>query len=520
MNAPPALLGVAASLFLTVSLSAMSARRNSQDEARTNSSPQTGSAALKVSLRAEDGSAFIGVVTVRVMPSEGYEVPGNPTGSEGEVLFNDMLPGAYTVEVSAPGFLAIRQKIQIEAGSRLQNLFLIMKPRPGSTTAVAAPVPAATAPSTAVAAPAAPPAATTTPSNPSWIWPGVDEIVPKVETGVECPLSQVLAGVGERMKELVENLQKFDATEHLEHFDVNAAGERRNRETRKFDYVVIVTLSVSGAFQLEEYRNGSVGAWGFPAQIATRGVPGMALIFHPVMVSDFDFACEGLGQWDGNPAWQIHFAQRRDRPNRIRAYVIDNNYYSVPLKGRAWIDASTYHVRRLESELMEPVAAIRLTQDRLAIDYGPVQFRTRQQELWLPLDAEMYEEFHGRRFYRRHTFSDFKLFAVDTAQTIEDPKESYCFRNTSDRDIIGLLTVSPASGTPSKVISLQFTIPSGLRICKLVGPGKDVSMSVDDIGSATLRHTGIAGSVMVDANLTKESVVDVIPEANLATGNP
>jgi hypothetical protein len=132
----------------------------------------------------------------------------------------------------------------------------------------------------------------------------------------------------------------------------------------------------------------------------------------------------------------------------------------------------------------------------------------------------VYEEFHGHRFYRRHTFGDFKLFVVDSAQHIGVPLESYCFRNTSDRDIVGLLTVSPVSGTPSKVILLQFTIPSGRRVCKLVGPGKDVGMSVEDIGSATLMHTGTAGSVMVDANLTKESVVDLIPGANLASGNP
>lgn len=517
MRAIRALLGVAASLFLMVSLGTVTALQSSQDEIRTDSSPQSGPAALKVSLRNEDGSAFIGVASIRVMPSEGYEVPANPTGSDDELLFNNLLPGTYTVEASAPGFLAIRKIIRVAAGSGLQSLFLIMKPRPGSATAAVASMPA-TRPSTVVPAPAD----TTTPNRPPWpwLWPGVDESVPKVATGVECPLSQVLAGAGQRMKDLVENLEKFSATEHLEHFDVSAAGARVNRETRKFDYLVTVTISSGGIFQLEEYRNASLGPWEFPSQIATMGLPGMALIFHPVMVSDFDFVCEGLGQWDGHPAWQVHFAQRTDRANRIRAYVIANKSYDVPLKGRAWIDASTYEPRRLESELMKPVPAIRLTQDRLTIDYGPVQFRTHQQELWLPLDAEMYEDFQGRRFYRRHTFDDFKLFAVDSAQTIDAPKESYCFRNTTDRDIIGLLTVSSVSGTPSKVVSLQFTIPSGGTVCKAVGPGKDVGMSVDDIGLAKLMHTGTAGSVVVDAHLTRESVVDVTPEANLTTGNP
>jgi len=149
-----------------------------------------------------------------------------------------------------------------------------------------------------------------------------------------------------------------------------------------------------------------------------------------------------------------------------------------------------------------------------------VRFHTHDEELWLPLDAEVYWERQGRRFYRRHAFSEFKVFEVDSAQQINAPKESYCFKNTTDRDIDGVLTVSPISGVPSKVISLQFTIPSGRSVCKLVGPGNDVSMVATEVGSAVFRHNGLDGSIMADANLVQASTLDLIAEGGLATFTP
>lgn len=473
-------------------------------KSHASSSQGIGSATLRVCLRLQDDSPFLGSAKVRLIPTEGSEVVVTPTGYGGEAVFDNMLPGTYTVEASAPGFLAIRKQTDMEAGGRLQTLFLIMKPMP---------LPAGEAQlSMAVAAPVAPANLGRTAWNP----PDIDSVVPNVEAGIACPLPQVVRGAGGRMRDLVENLQRFDATEHVEHFNVNRTGSRGAPETRTFDYVVTVRLSNAGVFQLDEYRNGSLDLSKFPAKIATTGLPAMALIFHPRLVSGFNLTCEGLGQWDGHPAWQIHFAQRPDQPNRIRDYMVGGNLYAIPLKGRAWIDAATYQVLRLETELMKPVREIALTQEHIIVDYGPVQFQTRKQRLWLPLDAEVYSEWGGRRFYRRHTFSNFKVFEVESAQQIEAPKQSYCFSNANDHDIAGILTVSPISGASAEAVSIRFTIPSGRSVCKLVGPGRDVSIPVAEVGSAALRYSGPPGSITAEANLIHGSVLDLVPEPNSA----
>lgn len=296
------------------------------------------------------------------------------------------------------------------------------------------------------------------------------------------------------------------------HFRVDALGSRGTRDTRTFNYDVNITLSSSGVFNLDEYRNGRADPAQFPASIATQGLPAMALILHPIMISDFNLTCEGLGQWNGRPAWQIRFEQRADRPNRIRAYVINRRAYPVPLKGRIWIDAGTYQVQRLESELLKPVSAIGLTQERMAINYGPVQLQTHG-ELWLPLNADVYWERRRQRYYRRHTFSNFRLFGVESAQQIQPPKESYCFKNTSDHKIAGILTVSRVPGAPAKPVSIEFTIPSGGEVCKFVGTGKDLNIPAEEVGPATFAHNGHASSIVAEVNLA--NTLEMIPESEV-----
>ncbi len=458
-----------------------------------------GDASLRLCLRLQDDSPFIGSAAVHVMPSQGYEVSGAPTESEGEMLFSNLGPGAYQVEASAPGFLSVRQNVRVESGHRQQTLFIIMKPKP-----LPAALPGISS--------AAPPQETGKKQD-SWLPPGIDDLVPEVHAGVECPLPVVLRGAGQRMKQLASNLEKFSATEQLQHYTIDSVGARRFPEKRFFEYVVTVSQTPNGLILLDEYRDGSVDQGLFPAHIATMGLPAMALIFHPLFASDFKFSCEGMGQWEGHPAWQVHFIQREDRPNRMRQYRVSGTVVPVPLKGRAWIDAASFQALRLESELVHPIKEIGLTEERISIEYKSVTFHTHSQKLWLPQSADIYAERAGRRYYRNHTFTDFKVFAVDTEQHIEPPKESYAFTNTTDNEITGVLTVTALPGKSAHAVTIKFTIPAGSSIFKIVGPGKDISMPVDSVGGATFVHNGPVSAVKADAYFVRESALDVVSDS-------
>jgi hypothetical protein len=134
--------------------------------------------------------------------------------------------------------------------------------------------------------------------------------------------------------------------------------------------------------------------------------------------------CEGLARLSTGLAWQVHFKQRPDKPNVIKRYRIgaDGPSYPVALKGRAWISADKYQIVRLETDLVEPIKPIRLAADRAEIEYGPVEFAKGKVSMWLPKTADIYYDWKGQRIHRRHSFSDYMLFAIDDKQKISAPK--------------------------------------------------------------------------------------------------
>ena len=494
---------------------------NSPQQETVNTQPTS----LRVCLRLEDETVFLGRALVRLTPSEGRALQTEVPELFGEARFPDVKPGSYEVVVDAVGYQTAPVSMQVAAGVRQKTLYVVMQPK-ALHLETANSLPAETKEKVKEEGPAKPSEAAstllpTTKSNGTvernyWMAHELEALVPPVESSVACPTDKVLEGVGERMEEFTSNLERFAATELVQHYPVSGEKPKGPPESRKFDYVVTVTQNRLGTFLLEEYRNGQPGPEQFPAKVATLGLPAMALLFHPQLAPDFNFVCEGLGEWEGRPAWQMHFAQRSDRPVRMRAYVVNGRVFDVRIEGRAWIDPGTFQVIRMESELMSPIPQIELTMEHIAIEYEPVQFRTQKTQIWLPRQGELYVERRGRRYYRKHTFSDFQVFNVDTSQNIEAPKESYSFTNTSDRDIAGVLTVTPMTGANDKPITLKFTVPARGRVFKIVGPGKDVNLSVTEVGSATFAHNGGDGSIKVDANLARETTLDVIPGAAIS----
>lgn len=254
-------------------------------------------------------------------------------------------------------------------------------------------------------------------------WPDVDQTVPPVVEGVRCSLPEVLRFAGERVQDLVTTLPQFTATERVQHQERDKAGNWRVPETVVFNYLAELREIRPGMLTADETRNGSRSPEVFPAKLADFGLPAIVLVFHPYFADEYSMSCEGLGEWEGHPAWQVRFQQRPDRAARIAAYVAGNRSFPKKLKGRAWIAADSYQIVRLETDLLEPIPEVRLIREHLVINYRPVRFLKNNVELWLPESAQVYMSVRGRFFRREHTFSDYLLFSVDVNQKIAEPKE-------------------------------------------------------------------------------------------------
>jgi tetratricopeptide (TPR) repeat protein len=288
-----------------------------------------------------------------------------------------------------------------------------------STANAGGALPAGKAPATNAALLPSMEAATVT----AWAPPNVDTARPAVASDVACSADEVIERTSASTTRQLDNLEKFLATEHIQHEEVNGKGEVSQLRDKNFQYMVFVEHAKDGLVFLDERRDGGKGTDTFPTSLATVGLVSLGVdVFHPGFAKALNFNCEGLGQWRGKAAWIVHFDQKPGMKSYLRLWETQTKTVEVPLKGRVWVAAGSYDVLHVESDLVAPMKDLELTRDHLAIDYGPVSFDNGASELWLPWYADMYLELHGRRYHHSHTLSNFNLFSVNTNSTISGPK--------------------------------------------------------------------------------------------------
>jgi tetratricopeptide (TPR) repeat protein len=258
---------------------------------------------------------------------------------------------------------------------------------------------------------------------PDWAPPSVDMTTPAVSPTAACSLSLVVEKTGKKIQEFVTNVGNIDAAEDLVHEKLNQIGKPTEKEKRRYDYMVNVVEVRPGHLVTEERRNGSTGADAFPDGIASTGLPSIALVFHPYMRDDYQMTCEGLGDWHGRPTWIVYFRQRDNLPGRISGYVVNGATHPISLKGRAWITADSFQIAHLETDMVKPMPEIQLTLEHISVDYKPVHFQARREEVWLPSSANLYFEYRKQRYHRLDSYSHYKLFSVDSTQEIQQPNE-------------------------------------------------------------------------------------------------
>jgi Protein of unknown function (DUF1570) len=96
---------------------------------------------------------------------------------------------------------------------------------------------------------------------------------------IPCPLTTILHEASERATEMVDNLQRFTATEQIEHIEFKKNGKTRKSASQlfSFSYVAEIEQLPSGAFWVEEYRLAKTQ--NDPPPLSDTGTAAFALIF-------------------------------------------------------------------------------------------------------------------------------------------------------------------------------------------------------------------------------------------------
>jgi hypothetical protein len=248
-----------------------------------------------------------------------------------------------------------------------------------------------------------------------WVPPDID-VRPPVAKEATCALQDVISKAGMQVEEFADNLNRLTARETIQTQTVSRSGTLHHPEIQRAEYVVSASQDPDGNVHFEEYRGRNMNNAPEPSSdhVAVVNAFSLLLIFHPYHAKDFQMSCEGLGNWHGQPAWQIRF---EEQSGHMSALEINGKDYPLGLRGRAWILADSYQVGRVETDLVETIPEIRLRLQHQIIEYSRGSFPGTNVMMWLPSSAELYMDFRGHRFYRRHSYADFKLFSVKVHQT-------------------------------------------------------------------------------------------------------
>jgi Flp pilus assembly protein TadD len=257
-----------------------------------------------------------------------------------------------------------------------------------------------------------------------WAPPDIDSREYPLAQNASCSAEEILLRAEHRMKSQLENFEKFTATEHIDHQEIDRLGRPGPVKSRDFSYIVFVNRYAGDSFFLDEDRYSAGRDYSFPTSLATQGLNNLGVaILQPATRQDFVYQCEGLASIRGKATWQIRFQEKKDSLHGVRNWRRDGKLYHVPLKGRIWISSASFDVLRMETDLLEPVQILALTRDHLLVEYGPVNFAASNTTLWLPWSAEMHMELHGHRYHHKHYLTDYMLFEVDTNHKIGKPKD-------------------------------------------------------------------------------------------------
>jgi hypothetical protein len=329
-------------------------------------------------------------------------------------VFPNLPPGPYNVLVSSPALSSAQLDLTLSPGQSIElslvldHLFpLILEPRRGAISRALPVVEFPVSDSHTAMLDSFPslfllqPAALPSPSGAC----SVDDVLPRVSANASI---------------FVDNVNRITATEILQLERRRPNGRLEEAAHIKANYTANIQLQDAGYLAVDEYRSRYPDHNGF---IEAVGSTTLVLLFHPIHLDQFDISCRGLDNWQGAPAYLLDFQQRPDRPSSMSEFTTRRGSALISLKGTAWVDATTFQVLHLETDLLNPIPDLLLDFEHQSLDYGPVVFAARNVSLWLPQSVEITVHLSGKQFNARHFYSNYQLFGVETTQRIAKPKD-------------------------------------------------------------------------------------------------
>jgi len=234
------------------------------------------------------------------------------------------------------------------------------------------------------------------------------------------PLPSILQKVGENVEKFFRDFSNTVSEEDIRVENLRANGQVGEFQTQKFNYLLLARPEKWGP-GLTEYRATPDGRSAQPMEsrpgyMRTKGFASASLVFHPSCQGESSFRYLGREKMEGRETYVVAFAQQPEKAKRVGLIIMGETLEPVLVQGVAWVDAESYQIIRMRTDLLKPLQKVRLVRQTTEIQYTEVHFKDKPEAAWLPQVVTVTVQWKGKTFRNSHHYSDFKLFDVATRE--------------------------------------------------------------------------------------------------------
>lgn len=237
-------------------------------------------------------------------------------------------------------------------------------------------------------------------------------------------LDSILHRVGERVQAFFRDFPNTSSVERIRQERLRGKDKVLHGVDQKFRYLCSEPTTSDSGVGFDEYREAvdPSRTAGDRDLLRTKGFASAPLFFHPLRQPESTFRYLGRQAVDGRETFVVAFAERPQTARIFGGFTANGKFFRTLAQGLAWIDAQTYQIVRMRTDLLAPLPVIRLEKITTQIDFSEVHFKQVRAAVWLPSEVTVTVDWNGRLLRNRHSYSDFMLFTVQTKEKQHAPK--------------------------------------------------------------------------------------------------
>lgn len=233
-------------------------------------------------------------------------------------------------------------------------------------------------------------------------------------------LSSILQKVGANVAALFNNFPNVTSREEVTEQRLTLTGITHDEIYQEFRYLALVSAD-KRRVGFQEYRTDSKGRIlqrkGLDnGYLITQGFVSLPLHFHPFHQPDDRYRYLGQEVIKKRATDVVAFAQTA-RASEREKFIFNERTVLVLVQGVAWIDAENHQIVQMRTDLGGPVPEIRLDSQVTRVNFTEIRFKGGSLRLWLPREVEVETHCYGETFRNTHSYSQYKLFTVQTQVT-------------------------------------------------------------------------------------------------------